>query len=532
MGRFLVGCLIMAIPVFVAGTLAEEASVYSTIDEHALHAPAEAEASLEDLAAYLAAPARNDEEKARAIYRWITANVDYDVAGMTAARRGRTAEEVLAERKGVCGEYSTLFSKLCNLSGLEAAVIEGYGKGYGYTVGSEVPDLSNHAWNGVKIDGEWRLVDSTWGAGYLDPDGGFVKRFEEFYFLTPPEELVWTHLPEDPNEQLLDETISREEFEGLVYAKPAFFNNGMKIVGPLEGTINGTLGANVTLSAPEEVAVIAELLDEEGQKLPRRFTMVRRSSDEVQAMAACPGPGNYTIRIYSRRSDSIDGVYNWTLDYRMVAGPNGRSQVGFPVVWDSFWDLGLDFENHPEGVIFAGSELNVTFSAPEDILLLARLLNEDGQELPEEQTFAVREDGDYVVRVAFPKPGNYTLRIYAKPAGERNAEYTSAIEYTVLAEAEGEGTTYPRMTGVFAEAGARLLSPQEGRLKAGIGYVFELLVPDAEEVAVITGGVWTPLTKEGERFSGEAALYEGEALVAARFPGERSYRVLLEYDVL
>jgi len=532
MRRLLVVWLILSSLVLTMEALAEEESVYSAIDEHALHAPADAEATLEDLATYLAAPAQNDEERARAIYRWIAANIDYDVAGMTAARIERTPEEVLAERKGVCSEYSALFSRLCELSGLEAVVIEGFGKGYGYTVGSNVPDLSNHAWNGVKIDGEWRLVDTTWGAGYLDPEDGFVRRFEDFYFLTPPEELVWTHLPEDSDWQLLDDTISRDEFEGLVYAKPAFFDNGMKIVRPLEGTIDGTLGANVTLSAPEEVAVIADLLDEEGQKLPRRFTMVRRSSDEVLVMVACPGPSNFTIRIYSRRGDSIDGAYDWTLDYRMIAGPNAREEPGFPQVWDIFWDLGLDFGSKPEGVITTGSDLNVTFSVPEDVLLLARLLDEEGQELPEDRTFAQREDDSYVVRAAFQKPGNYTLRIYAKKAGDPSGDYSSAIEYSVLAQSGIDEMTYPRATGYFAEAGASLRRPMEGRLVAGAAQEFDLSVPGAEEVAVISGGEWTPLSKEGETFRGEAALFEGEAQVAARFPGERSYRVLLEYDVL
>jgi hypothetical protein len=92
--------------------------------------------------------------------------------------------------------------------------------------------------------------------------------------------------------------------------------------------------------------------------------------------------------------------------------------------------MGLDFGSHPEGVIFAGSELNVTLSAPEEVLLLARLLDGDGRELPEEETFAQRE----VVRATFPKPGNYTLRIYAKRGGGPEGEYTSVIEYTVVAK--------------------------------------------------------------------------------------------------
>jgi hypothetical protein len=178
------------------------------------------------------------------------------------------------------------------------------------------------------------------------------------------------------------------------------------------------------------------------------------------------------------------------------------------------------------------SELNVTFSAPEDVLLLARLLDDEGRQLPEDQTFAQREDDGYAVRSAFPKAGNYTLRIYVKRAGEPGGEYASAIEYAVLAEAGIEGMTYPRTTGSFAEVGARLRRPLEGRLKAGSAQDFEILVPGAEEVAVISGGEWTHLSRDGDVFQGDVVLSEGKAQVAARFSGERSYRGLLEYDLL
>lgn len=509
-------------------------TLYQKIDQHALDAPASAESSLDSLAHYLTEPAKNDEEQARAIYRWITANVDYDVEGLTAGVcRGRTPEEVLVERKGVCSDYSALFQRLCELSGIEAVVIRGYGKGYGYNVGSKIPKSSNHAWNAVKIEGRWHLVDSTWGAGHLDPKEGFVQRFEEFYFLTPSEDLAWTHFTEDSSWQLLDAPISKVEFEGLAYAKPAFFKNDMKIVGHQEGTIDAEEGASVCLSAPENVHVIAELLDEEGRKLPKRFAQVQQSLDNILVRAACPGPGNYTLRIYSKMGENEEQeVYDWALDYRIKAGQNAQVQTGFPVVWNAFWDIGLDVKDHPKGLIETGSELNVTLSAPEDVLLLARLLDEDGRELSEDWTFAQREEDGYVVRASFPKPGNYTLRIYAKRAGEPGGEYNSAIEYSVVAKAGIEGMTYPRTLGTFAEAGASLRCPLEGRLEAGTSHEFTLVVPGAEEVAVINGGRWTHISDEGDIFSGEATLSRGETQVAAKFPEDPSYSVLLVYAVV
>lgn len=535
MGRILAGALLL-VHLLLMASGGEGASPYLEIDEFALAAPAGAEATPGDLARYLSMAGEGDEERSRAIYRWITSKIDYDVeafakGGPGVGGRGRSPEEVLSERRGVCGEYSALFAMLCQLSGLEAEVIPGIGKGSGYTVGSDIPGSRNHAWNAVKIDGEWRLVDSTWGAGYLDPRAGFVEKFEEFYFLTPPEDLVWTHLPQDPRWQLLDPPISVEEFEGLPYPKAAFFNNDILILDPVEGTIGSDGEAAVLLSAPEEVGFIAELFDERGKKLPGRFAQVRRSEDRILIRAETPGPGNYTLRIYSKGAREPKEAYAWTLDYRIAAGRNAPVGIGYPVVWDGFWEMGLEAKSHPGGLIEAGAEVEVAFSAPEDVLLLARLLDGGGRELPEEATFAQREGEDYVARAVFPAPGDYTLRIYGKRGGDPGGEYSSVLEYAVVAGAGSEGAGYPRALGTFAEVGGRLIRPLEGRLPAG-AREFDLLVPAAGDVAVISGGRWTALTGDGERFRGEAVLSGAEARVAARFSEDRGYGVLLVYDVV
>jgi hypothetical protein len=539
MRRLLVGFL-LALLLAAEASSSQELDAFRRIDELALNAPAEAESSLEDLARYLGTGARDDEELARAIYRWITANIDYDVVGFTGGCVGsgcrvRTPEEVLEERKGVCSDYAALFSSLSEISGLDAVAIIGRGKGSGYTVGSKIPESINHAWNAVRIDGEWKLVDATWGAGHLDPEEGFVERFEEFYFFTPPEELIWTHLPEDPAWQLLDPPISRDEFERLVYAKPAFFNNDMKILGPEGGTIASDDGATVSLSVPQDVRVAAHFFDGAERKLPARFAQVQWSNGGVVVRAAPPGPGEYTLRIYSRRvgqeEDHERDAYDWTLDYRIVAGPNSRTEKGLPVVWDAFWDMGLETASHPEGLIDSGSELKVTLSAPGDILLLARLLDGEGRALSEDRTLAQREVEGYTVRAAFPKPGEYALRIYAKEKGDLGGEYASAIEYAVLAESGSEAAGYPRTLGTFAEAGCRLIRPLEGRLPAGTPQRFELMVPGAETVAIINDGNRTIMAREGETFRGEVTLSAKDASVAARFPGDASYAALLVYSV-
>lgn len=384
---------------------------YHRIDQHALAAPEGAERSITDLAAYLVEPAQNEEEKARAIYRWITENVDYDVEGLVEGHGGASTDEAFRNREAVCEGYGNLFLDLCEAAGLDCVLIRGYGKGLTYRAGSNFTG-TNHAWNAVRIDGLWGLVDATWGAGYSDGKR-FYPQFDGYYFLTPPDELVWTHLPEDPDWQLLEMPISKEEFENLVYVKPPFFKNGIGI------------------------------------------------------------------------------------------------------------------ESHIQAVIVAEGQVNVSLSAPEDVLLIARL-EEDGRELPERFAFAQREGDRYRAYAALPEPGNYTFRIYSKRKGDPG-RYNGTLEYRIEA-ASGSEFVFPETYEKFHECGAYLRAPLMGRLVAKTAQTFELEVPGAEKVAIISGDLWTHLAGEGKIFSGDAVPSKGDVRVLAMFPEDEGYHGLLRYE--
>ena len=157
---------------------------YEKIDRHALSAPSTVEASVESLAAYLIEPATNDREKARAIFRWICENIDYNVDVFFKKETGATnLENVLKSRKSVCYGYSDIFLSLAEEADLEAVSISGYGKGYSYLPGQNFRGPSNHAWNAVKINGSWYLMDTTWGAGYVSEDRKYVRLFDDHYFI-------------------------------------------------------------------------------------------------------------------------------------------------------------------------------------------------------------------------------------------------------------------------------------------------------------------------------------------------------------
>ncbi len=121
---------------------------------------------MDEMVGYLVQPCRNDLEKARVIFSWIAFNVTYDDDGFNSGRYGNnTADGVYRSGKAVCQGYSDLFQVMGRIGGLEAEMVFGYSKGFGYQPGKPIAN-ADHAWNTIRIEDEWRLFDVTWAHGY------------------------------------------------------------------------------------------------------------------------------------------------------------------------------------------------------------------------------------------------------------------------------------------------------------------------------------------------------------------------------
>jgi transglutaminase/protease-like cytokinesis protein 3 len=210
----------------LALTPAESAKRYRDILQYARQVPRDAEASIAMLAAYLAQPARDEKEKAWAIYCWTTDHIAYNVDAFLNKRQiDCSAEAVLSSRQAICEGYANIFQELGQKAGLEVAKIRGHAKGLGYVRGEKV--ATNHTWNAIKVEGLWALVDTTWGAGYTNNANEFTKRFDDFFFCTPPEQFIYTHLPDDPQGQLLQQGVSTEDYQRWPRVDIALFKFGV-----------------------------------------------------------------------------------------------------------------------------------------------------------------------------------------------------------------------------------------------------------------------------------------------------------------
>jgi hypothetical protein len=308
---------------------------YVTADAYADAAPARAEQSVSALAAYLARSGPDELTRARALYRWVTGHIAYDVAGLRAVNVGdASAEDVLRRRVSVCEGYARLTAALGSAMGLEIGIVEGWSKGYGY-VPRQFDGPTNHAWNVVRIDGNWRLIDPTWGAGYIDQRMHFVRRFQPYYFLTSPESFVFDHLPLEARWQLLQRPVSRAAYTDMVRVQPMFFAAGFRIASHSREQIVTDDHVTITLGVTEPVQMMAQLVDAgTGRPVPGEFAFVQVDDAKAEVRAFFPSAGEYVLRLFAKPRDAA-GALEWVLDYRVRAS-RGAGAAAFPLAYTGF----------------------------------------------------------------------------------------------------------------------------------------------------------------------------------------------------
>ena len=104
-----------------------------------------------------------DYEKERALYKWVTENVRYDQSHYDPLAKpdpdSYTPYGPLHNGKGVCLGYASTFQLLMDMAGVECITVMG---------AAYHAEQQNHAWNMVRLNGQWYCADPTWDEG--DPE--------------------------------------------------------------------------------------------------------------------------------------------------------------------------------------------------------------------------------------------------------------------------------------------------------------------------------------------------------------------------
>lgn len=115
-------------------------------------------------------------DKAKAIFDWVTSNIeyDYDYYYHKKTTVALQAEEVLEVKLTVCEGYSRLMQALLQAQGIPAVYVRG--------TSNNSSGTNDHAWNMAYVDNRWIYIDSTWGRPSTYTKDGTTYDYDPSWF--------------------------------------------------------------------------------------------------------------------------------------------------------------------------------------------------------------------------------------------------------------------------------------------------------------------------------------------------------------
>ena len=251
--------------------------------------------SIENLVIELTKPFTSEIDKVRAIYYWLSDNIEYDYQGMrnkywkNYPSIDKLIKDTYKFRKGVCSCYSHLFHYMLNLSNIESNVISGYVRTDLETFFANELD---HAWNSVKIENEWYLFDVTWSRDTTN------KKVDNFWFMTDPEIFILSHFPEDTSWRLTKKTYTLSEFRKFPVYTNLYYTSDFTKQSDRNGyyrIINDTVKVNLKLE--ESFVFLPKIYDLEKSEWFSPYDVIDRTKDLGYFKLLIDRKGKFILRI-------------------------------------------------------------------------------------------------------------------------------------------------------------------------------------------------------------------------------------------
>jgi hypothetical protein len=367
-------------------------------------------------AEYINRNSKNNFERVKKAHDVVALTIRYDAASFFSGRTpSQSYEDVLKSRLAVCEGYSNVFKRLCDELRIECEIVRGFGRGVGVSpFRNDTPASSNHAWNLIKIENAWYLVDCTWDSGHLN-GRNFQAEYSTDYLFLKPEYFIYTHFPGNPQQQLISSPLSADAFSKLPLFKPKFFDSlsGLNPAVQKINTVNGALEFKFTLNAGFEVSF--NVYDAADGKKYDNCSFTQKEGNVYKTYLSFPNPGNYTVMCFWKKPG--DQVSSSCGEFGVSSGKG--SAVRYPVQYGNFG---------PDTTIFSPLEMPLAagrkyqFKLNCDKKYVALIYNKTFVQLQK------NAEGVFSVEAAIPS-GVKTVMIGA--SNSLNGQYQGIIQYEV-----------------------------------------------------------------------------------------------------
>ncbi len=331
-----------------------------------------------------------------------------------------------------------------------------------------------NTWLAVWVNQQWRFIDAHWGSEVLDgyQDDRYIliddngnpmrksmqanageKQFchDESWFLTDPEEMIYSHFPDDETHQLLARPVTRREFGEMVRLRHPFFDLGLTLESHPKGTIYSSHGdVEIEIGTPEGSGVKfmyqlwlaakdKEEVDLDGVELTRYVFLVQ-PEDILQCKITFPVVGTYKFVLFAATADSNEYkeacTYKIFCEKAMKCKPIPKNNRP---VWGPGNDLtrqGIVPISHKDAIIEAeGGTAELRFRVKEGVEVLHDLhSNELTKGKLKNYVVHMIDDNELAVRVKIPEAGDYALNLFAKGLHDDSQTFPNVCSYLIRSD--------------------------------------------------------------------------------------------------
>ena len=320
-----------------------------------------------------------------------------------------------------------------------------------------------HTWNAVHVDGAWRLVDCHWAArriirNKVNPEN-LRYELDEYYFMPDPDQMIYSHFPDDPSLSLRDEPMKLTDFENLVFLKSSFFKHGLKLKSTEDAVIKINdqefdlkIGIPPTLNIKNtSFKFTLEMMDtsaDQFQGTPlTRFGMQETVGDESRFRFRFPTNGSYLLTLYIKSTIDKNGgspgmTHSSVCDYLVELDCDSPQVNPFPPCIYTSWGPGenaykYDMVPLQENAVIHTKEgkAEVQLGLSKDLNFLTKLKsNHHGEDALQRYVMHRVVGNKAVFTATLPSTGEYGLEIYCRdPLTDGNTLY-NACQYMIICD--------------------------------------------------------------------------------------------------
>ncbi|CAD5125169.1 DgyrCDS13412 [Dimorphilus gyrociliatus] len=429
---------------------------------------------------------------------------------------------------------------------ISCKIINGINKSAAYQL-EDMPinrRLLTAQWNAVLINDEWRLIDILWAStcviGKTNKSWTLIKenedneideeeadkepetfhRVNEFFFITDPEKLVYTHLPDIPQWQLLSKPITETQFAETFYVRERYFELNMtnettnRVIRSKTGDINITFYVEDSDHAEKNInfkfLLYRKADDNENDEFQNleNFIFYSKVKNKRIFQIKFPIKGTFKLDIFGTDKSRHEG-YDLACSY-LIINDKPLKVEPLPDIPEIGWGIGIEAKekgieakSHQSPIIeTSDGKVELRFNLAKSLSVLQNLRSNSLDELLLSKHTLLRTEGDeMIVSLRLPTGGDYALKLFADGEGSEG-DLPNVCNYLIKClKADEECEAFPKMhegavgkshlaskLGVVALDNSPIVKPTDGKLSVD----FQVNDEELEIFAELTSNNYQP----------------------------------------